>query len=191
MDEALDEFCGEGIQGDAFEFAFGGNGNEAEQCGEEDDGEARGIPGYDLSGGLSFFENDAALGECLIAGGEEGGRGVLAMFRLEHEGEQGGVIEREMHVGAGQAGEPALEIVPALLLHGTAEGFVKALKAAQREGIEEGLFIRKMAAGRGVADLQFAAQLAQGNTLYAAGLEGLFGGLEEGLAEIAMVVGAG
>ena len=68
---------------------------------------------------------------------------------------------------------------------------VEPLKTHGGERIDEVLLRGKVALRRGVADTQFAAQFAQRQLLDAAGFQRGFGGAQQFLAEIAVMVGTG
>ena len=186
----MDDFGDEGFQGDAFDFAFDGHCDEALEGGAEGQGEAEGVAGDDFSGLLALFQKIRDVGEGGDEGGVDFGVHTGAALGLEHECEKGGMFEGETDVGVGGFCEACLEIA-GTSLGGPGHDGTQSVEAHGSEGVDEVLFGGEMALGRGVAYAKLAAEFTKGQLLDAAGLEGGFGGAQEGLGQIAVVVGAG
>ena len=95
----------------------------------------------------------------------------------------------EAHVGAGQRGQPGLEIL-AGAVDGRAQLVPEALEPVLREGVEERLLVGEVAAGGGVADAGLAREVAQRELREAALAQRALGAREELGAQVAVVVGA-
>ena len=80
------------------------------------------------------------------------------------------MLQGKTHVRAGQPDQACAEVFPTVL-GGAGRDGSQPLEAMQGQGVEEGLFIREVAARRGVADAQFAAEFTQGEAARAATLQ--------------------
>ena len=88
---------------------------------------------------------------------------------------------REAHQGAGCLGQAPIEIrFP--VLKSTSEGDAELRVAVDCQRVHESLFGGEMASGRGMTDVQLAADLAQGQGAWSAGLERLPRSQQYGLA---------
>jgi hypothetical protein len=147
-----------------------------------------GIAADDLAGRLALGDQGERRVERAVGGLAEAVGGARAVLAGEHQLEQRGVLGGEADVGAAEGeeagvearvrgGERAAQVVP------------EALEAVLGECVEQRLLAGEVAARRGVADADLTRELAQRQL--AALVERLLGGLEQGGAEVAVVVGAG
>ncbi len=97
--------------------------------------------------------------------------------------------ERKADVCPRHAGEAGFEILAARA-GGAGEGLIESLETADGQRVEQGLLVGEVAARRGVAHADEAAEPAEGDFLRAAVFEGSLRRLKQGFAEIAVMVGA-
>ena len=158
----------------------GGDGNE---------GKARGVAGDDFAVGLAFRESGVSVAEGFIAKLQDFAGGAGPVFGLEHEGEQGRMLEREGDVGLAEFDQARLEGVGAVF-GGAAQRSLEAFEAGEGQCVKEGLLVGEVAARRGVADAEFAGEFAQRDAFDAIRLECFLGGIKQLGVEVAVVVGA-
>ncbi len=100
------------------------------------------------------------------------------------------MLAGEADIGAGQFRDARFKILPGFS-SGAPQDLVKSLKAAKGQGVEKRLLAGKVPPGRCMANAQFTTELPQGNALNSTRLQRFLGGAEQGIAQMAMVVGPG
>ncbi len=85
-------------------------------------------------------------------------RFAVTMLAGEHQLEQRGVLDRETRV-LGRGGTQSADEIWAGLPHRRAQREPESFEAGLRQGIEQGLAIRKVTTGRAMADAGLAGQL--------------------------------
>jgi pyridoxine 4-dehydrogenase len=100
------------------------------------------------------------------------------------------MLQGEARIGAGNFGQPSFEILPGISDRASLRR-VESLESPHGQRIDQVLLAGKMAARRGMAHAQLAAQLPQRHALQSAGFERPLRRAQQGLAQISMMVGTG
>lgn len=158
-DDVADEFVDQIGDGDTVDTTAVGDGDEALDFGKDDKGEHFGVAGDDETGCLTFADELWTGGEGLFAGLDQGRRWVGLVLGGEHVAEQGGMADGKVDDGPCASGQ-ALIKGEAWAGGGVCEGLAELVEAVDSEGVEQVLFGKEVAAGCGVADAEFAADLA-------------------------------
>ncbi len=117
----------------------------------------------------------------------EFGAGVVGVLGREHQAQQRGVRDGEADVRAAHAGEPGGD--GAGLAHGGPEAFVEPGEAAHGERVQQGLPVAEVAARRRMTDAEVPREGAEGEAVRPRGREHVFRARQQGLPEIAVVIG--